>query len=149
MTPPTRMLAAFMIVPPELRPREVLGAVSPVTRGIDDEPREGLLLTQSGHRTGPLVLDAAIATGEASRGHSRPFRACRVVRGCQALHGSEQRAVGQAGSSRLVAHADAAQQLHVGTAAAFTGIRSEGPSRSPRLRVLSAKFMPQPSPALP
>jgi hypothetical protein len=34
------MLAAFMIVPPELRPREVLGAVSPVTRGIDDEPRE-------------------------------------------------------------------------------------------------------------
>ena len=29
-----------MIVPPELRPREVLGVVSPVTRGIDDEPRE-------------------------------------------------------------------------------------------------------------
>ena len=40
MTPPTRMLTAFMIVPPELRPREVLGVVSPVTRGIDDEPRE-------------------------------------------------------------------------------------------------------------
>jgi hypothetical protein len=34
------MLTAFMIVPPELRPREVLGVVSPVTRGIDDEPRE-------------------------------------------------------------------------------------------------------------
>jgi hypothetical protein len=40
MTPPTRMLTAFMIVPPGLRPREVLGVVSPVTRGIDDEPRE-------------------------------------------------------------------------------------------------------------
>ena len=40
MTPPTRMLTAFMIVPPELRPREVLGVVSPVARGIDDEPRE-------------------------------------------------------------------------------------------------------------
>jgi hypothetical protein len=35
-----RRPAAFMIVPPELRPREVLGVVSPVTRGIDDEPRE-------------------------------------------------------------------------------------------------------------
>jgi hypothetical protein len=34
------MLTAFMIVPPGLRPREVLGVVSPVTRGIDDEPRE-------------------------------------------------------------------------------------------------------------
>src|SRR5438876_9200530 len=43
MTPPTRMLAAFMIVPPELRPREVLGVVSPVTRGIDDELREDCL----------------------------------------------------------------------------------------------------------
>ena len=29
-----------MIVPPELRPQEVLGVVSPVTRGIDDEPAE-------------------------------------------------------------------------------------------------------------
>ena len=34
------MLTAFMIVPPELRLREVIGVVSPVTRGIDDEPRQ-------------------------------------------------------------------------------------------------------------
>ena len=40
MTPPTRMLTAFMIVPPELRPREVRGVVSLLARGIDDEPRE-------------------------------------------------------------------------------------------------------------
>jgi hypothetical protein len=34
--PPTKMLAAFMIVPPELRPREVLGVVMP--RSIHEEP---------------------------------------------------------------------------------------------------------------
>jgi hypothetical protein len=81
------MLAAFMIVPPELRPREVLGAVSPVTRGIDDEPREGLLLTQSGHRTGPLVLDAAIATAKlvgVIRGPSGPAGWYAAAKRCMA-----------------------------------------------------------------
>jgi hypothetical protein len=56
MTPPTRMLAAFMIVLPELRPREVLGA--PVTRGIDDEPREDC--SHRSHQAVELLMPVAL-----------------------------------------------------------------------------------------
>ena len=46
------------------------------------------LSTHNGHRTGPLVLDAAIATAKPVVGHSRAFTACRsyaAAKGCMAV----------------------------------------------------------------